>query len=126
MQILPTAPPTPAGEPMFTGHAWFTYHSGDGPLACAKIHFAPGARSAWHSHANGQILYILEGVARIQERGGTYQDLLPGQTALCPAGVEHWHGAAPGHFMTHLAIHDGPVTWAEPVTETDYHHGQAT
>lgn len=42
----------------------------------------------------------------------------------CPPDVKHWHGAAPGTAMTHLAITgtlDGKnVNWLEKVTDEEY------
>lgn len=38
------------------------------------VHFAPGARTAWHRHVNGQTLYVTEGVCRTQSRGGEVID----------------------------------------------------
>jgi hypothetical protein len=40
-------------------------------------------------------------------------------------GENHWHGAAPGRFMAHVAIHQNdesgsPVTWGELVTDEQY------
>jgi hypothetical protein len=35
-------------------------------------------------------------------------------------GEWHWHGAAPGTFMVHLAVTDGTAEWAGPVTDNDY------
>ena len=35
----------------------------------ASVHFSPCARTAWHSHALGQYLHIVEGTALVQERG---------------------------------------------------------
>ncbi|GGM14029.1 hypothetical protein GCM10010129_67730 [Streptomyces fumigatiscleroticus] len=34
------------------------------------VRFAPGARTAWHSHGLGQTLYLVEGIALVQSRGG--------------------------------------------------------
>jgi quercetin dioxygenase-like cupin family protein len=45
---------------------------------------------------------------------------------VCPPGEEHWHGAAAGTFMSHLAMleakPDGgdPTTWLEPVPDEAY------
>jgi len=33
------------------------------------VHFAPGARTAWHRHADGQTLHATEGVCRTQSCG---------------------------------------------------------
>jgi quercetin dioxygenase-like cupin family protein len=40
-------------------------------------------------------------------------------------GEEHWHGAAPDRFMTHLAMPEvdnevKPATWGEHVTDEEY------
>lgn len=35
-----------------------------------KVTFEPGARSAWHTHAFGQILIVTEGTGWIQQWGG--------------------------------------------------------
>jgi quercetin dioxygenase-like cupin family protein len=92
------------------------------------VHFAPGARTAWHRHANGQTLHVTEGIGLTRSRGGDVLAIRPGDTVWCPPGEWHWHGAAPDHFMTHLAIwdgladeQDGPETeWAEHVTDEEY------
>lgn len=38
--------------------------------------------------------------------------------------MEHWHGAAPDHWFSHLAIECNPQmnknTWMEPVSDDDY------
>lgn len=91
-----------------------------------SVHFTPAARTAWHSHAVGQYLHIVEGTARVQERGGEIAVLKPGQTIYTAPGVEHWHGATPDSFMVHLAIWEAPAdgseetTWGEHVTDEEY------
>ncbi|MFT4185775.1 MAG: cupin domain-containing protein [Micrococcaceae bacterium] len=97
--------------------------SGDEPskIHTWSVHFAPGAKTAWHSHAVGQYLHIVEGTALVQERGGEVKELHPGQTIYTAPGVEHWHGASEDSFMVHLAIWqgkengDGATTWLEHV-----------
>jgi quercetin dioxygenase-like cupin family protein len=90
------------------------------------VRFAPGARTAWHSHANGQTLHITSGVAWVQARGDERIELRAGQTVYTPPGEEHWHGAAPDRFMEHLAMleqSDDPATstvWLEHVSDPDY------
>jgi len=39
-------------------------------LAASSVHFTPGARTAWHTHPNGQTIYVTEGVGLCQRRGG--------------------------------------------------------
>jgi quercetin dioxygenase-like cupin family protein len=56
----------------------------------------------------------------------------PGDTIWCSPDEWHWHGAAPEHLMTHLAIWDGlrpdqggPETeWADHVTDADHQKDQ--
>ncbi|MGW4471115.1 (R)-mandelonitrile lyase [Nonomuraea sp. NPDC004354] len=85
------------------------------------VHFTPGARTAWHSHGRGQALYIVEGIALIQSRGSPILRAHPGQVIWTPPGEEHWHGAAPDQFMTHIALWEGDeVTWLDHVTDAEY------
>ncbi|MGW1025971.1 cupin domain-containing protein [Streptomyces sp. NPDC002577] len=72
---------------------------GSGALASAGEHvrFAPVARTAWHSHGLGQTLYIVEGIALIQSRGGEILEARPGDVIYTPPGEAHWHGAASDH-----------------------------
>lgn len=41
-----------------------------------------------------------------------------------PAGVKHWHGAAPNAAMTHIAIQESidgkAVDWMEAVSDEQY------
>ena len=90
-----------------------------------SVHFAPGAHTAWHSHAVGQYLHIVEGTALVQERGGNIKVLKPGETIYTPPDTEHWHGASSDSFMVHLAIWEAPEsgeesTWGEHVTDEEY------
>jgi quercetin dioxygenase-like cupin family protein len=104
--------------------------SGEGPsrVRLASVHFAPGAHTAWHSHAVGQYLHVVEGTALVQERGGEPVVLTPGRTIYTAPGVEHWHGASPDSFMVHLAVWEAPAdggeetTWGDHVSDRDYRH----
>ncbi|MFJ4256877.1 MULTISPECIES: (R)-mandelonitrile lyase [Pseudomonas] len=90
----------------------------------ALVTFEPGARSAWHTHPAGQRLVVQAGVGLTQEWGKPVQVIRPGDVVWCPAGVKHWHGAAPGTAMTHLAVTgtlDGKnVDWLEKVSDEQY------
>jgi quercetin dioxygenase-like cupin family protein len=115
----------------FTGDVWvdgLASPQDDGQrMVVAKVRFAPGGRTAWHSHALGQTLHVTEGVALMQARGGEILEVHPGQTIYTPPGEEHWHGATPDDFMEHLAMlenGDDPAattTWLEQVTDEEYH-----
>jgi len=91
----------------------------------------PGARTAWHSHAVGQTLYITEGTALIGTRDGNVITGRPGQVIYTPPGEEHWHGAAPDSFMVHIALYEGTAeddgaAWLEHVTSEQYNAAAAT
>lgn len=90
----------------------------------AYVTFAPGSRSAWHTHPAGQRLVVVSGVGLTQEWGKPVQQIHPGDVVACPPGVKHWHGAAADGAMTHLAVTgsvDGKsVTWMEKVTDEQY------
>lgn len=94
-------------------------------LRINRVTFTPGGRTNWHTHPATQTLHVLTGVGRLQELGKPAQVLLPGDTAIIPPGVKHWHGAAPGHHFVHLALTETDdkgdyVVWLEPVSEADY------
>lgn len=89
-----------------------------------RVAFAPGARTAWHTHPLGQTLYVLSGSGRFQTLGEPVQTINAGDTIWIPPGEKHWHGAAPDTAMTHIAIQealDGSnVDWMEHVSDEDY------
>jgi quercetin dioxygenase-like cupin family protein len=130
LEILPKQPSTTGPAERFTGDVWIdVIASGEAPsrVRVNVVRFAPGARNAWHAHAVGQTLHVAEGVGLIQSRGGEVVEIRPGQTIHTPPGEWHWHGAAPDHFMSHLAIwerpDEGPETqWGEHVTDDEYHN----
>ena len=100
-------------------------------VAASSVHFTPGARTAWHSHPNGQTIYVTEGLGLCQSRGGAVEVIRPGDRVFFEPGEVHWHGAASDRFMTHLAMHQvddegNAVTWAEHVTEEEYGAAPAT
>ena len=134
MRRLPKAPTTKGPAEMFTGDVWFdVIVRGDDPsrLRANTVRFAPCARTAWHTHAVGQTLYVTEGVGYVQVRGGEPVEMHPGDVVWTPPGEEHWHGAAPGRFMTHIALWEAPVgggeetMWGEHVTDAEYPAGNA-
>ena len=57
--------------------------------------FEPGARTAWHSHPRGQLLFVQEGRARIQKKGQSFRDFGPGESDFTGPDIVHWHGATP-------------------------------
>ena len=128
------APVTSKGpEEWFTGCVYPTFIlAGEGPsrVRVGSVHFAPSARTAWHSHALGQYLHIVEGTALVQERGGEVVAVTSGQTIYTPPDVEHWHGASPDSFMVHLTIWEASpeggveTTWGAHVTDDEYENSR--
>jgi quercetin dioxygenase-like cupin family protein len=115
-------------EEWFTGTVWLdeiisTSHPAH--FKALRVSFEPRARTAWHTHPKGQALHVLTGVGRVQLRGRPPYVIQSGDTIWIEAGEEHWHGAAPGHTMVHLAIQEADengqdVTWLRHVTEDEY------
>jgi quercetin dioxygenase-like cupin family protein len=94
-------------------------------VSASSVHFTPGARTAWHTHPNGQTIWVTEGQGLCQQRGRPIELIRPGDRVFFEPGEEHWHGAAPNRFMTHVAMlevgDDGePARWGEHVTHEEY------
>ena len=122
----------PVGEEN-TGYAqYFTGKSWLAPLTTSKelnvpmsnVTFEPGCRNNWHNHTGGQLLIAVGGVGYYQERGKVARRLLPGDVVEIAPNVEHWHGAAPDSWFSHLAIACNPQTnqntWLEVVNDEEY------
>ena len=128
MKILPSQPTTKAPPERFIGDAWLDVLArGEGPtqLRVSVVRFAPGARNAWHAHALGQTLHIVEGTGRVQARGGPVMEVRAGDTIETPPGEWHWHGAGPDQFMAHFALAEAPAEgvateWGDHVTDDEY------
>jgi quercetin dioxygenase-like cupin family protein len=131
MEIKPKQPTTKGPAATFTGEVWIdAIVNGQEPsrVRVNAVRFSPGARSAWHSHARGQTLYVTDGVGLAQTRGSEIIKIRSGDIVYTPTDEWHWHGATPDHFMTHLSITEGigdsqkPETdWGAHVTDAEYH-----
>ncbi|MGH7866588.1 MAG: (R)-mandelonitrile lyase [Candidatus Dormibacteraceae bacterium] len=98
---------------------------GGSRLNASNVHFTPGARTAWHIHPNGQTIYVIEGGGLAQRRGGPIEVIRPGDRVFFEPGEDHWHGAAPNRFMTHLAMLEiddrgNSAIWGDHVTDEEY------
>lgn len=131
MELLTKQPTTAGPAELFTGDVYFdVIFRGNEPsrMRVNVVRFAPGARTAWHCHAVGQTLHVTEGIGLVRVRGGEIVVVRPGDTVYTPPGEWHWHGAAPDHFMTHLAMWEAPnpdakapeSEWGELVTDDEY------
>jgi quercetin dioxygenase-like cupin family protein len=129
MQITRNGVDTNAGpNEWFTGAVYIdpvAVPSGASRLSASSVHFTPGARTAWHTHPNGQTIYVLEGIGLAQRRYDPIAVIRPGDRVFFEPGEEHWHGAAPTRLMTHLAMlqvddEGTSATWGDHVTDEEY------
>ncbi len=70
-------------------------------------------------------VFVTEGVGYAQSRGGPLETIRPGDRVFFEPGEEHWHGATPNRFMTHLAMHEPDengteAQWGPPVSDDEY------
>jgi quercetin dioxygenase-like cupin family protein len=113
--------PTDQRGPTFTGTVWAdpVLPTTDN-VTINVVFFPPGARTFWHRHEQGQVLYVQAGSGLVCRAGESPRVLRPGDVVWVPPLERHWHGAAPASFMVHLAVSLGTTMWADEVTETDY------
>lgn len=129
MDRQPEAATTKGPAERFTGDVYVApiVQATEAGFTVASVHFTPGAHTAWHSHAAGQMLHCTEGRGLVVTPDRVIP-LRPGETVWTPPNQRHWHGALPDHFMTHLAMSAAvdppsgqePVTWQEHVSDEDY------
>jgi quercetin dioxygenase-like cupin family protein len=128
VERLTKRPSTKGAAELFTGDVWFdvlAHGEGESRLRVNTVRFSPGARTAWHSHSLGQTLHVTEGRGLVVTRDKVIV-VRPGDTVHTPAGEEHWHGALPEHFMSHLAMwEDDDATWGAHVTDEEYNAAAA-
>ncbi|HSS62021.1 MAG TPA: cupin domain-containing protein [Candidatus Limnocylindrales bacterium] len=118
----------PGPSEWFTGAVYLdavAAPSGVSRLSATSVHFTPGARTAWHTHPNGQTIFVLEGVGLAQRRGGPIEVIRPGDRVFFEPDEHHWHGATPARFMTHIAMMDvddkgNNATWGDHVSDAEY------
>jgi quercetin dioxygenase-like cupin family protein len=130
VEITPKPPTAKGPAEWFTGDVFIDgIVRGEEPshVRVNAVRFTPSARTAWHSHAVGQTLYVTEGRGLVQSRGGAIAEIRAGDIISTPADEWHWHGAAPDHFMTHLSITEAvpgdarpEADWGEHVTDDEY------
>ncbi|MGE5288190.1 MAG: cupin domain-containing protein [Micromonosporaceae bacterium] len=82
MDVQPSTPATRGPDDWFTGEVRInpiTSSHGPHQLSLGNVHFAPGARTAWHSHSIAQTLYVTEGEGLVQARGEEVIQIRPGE-----------------------------------------------
>lgn len=124
-QIFPKGEKAPPQN--FTGTVWvqpLAPKTANNNFTIGSVTFEPGARSNWHTHPAGQTLLVTFGTGLYQEKGKPVRTISKGETIICDAGVEHWHGASSTSPMSHIAItnlkDDAGVVWLKPVTDAEY------
>lgn len=125
--------PIPVGEPntayakFFIGKSYLHKLTLD-QVPAFGVTFEPGCRNNWHVHhaktGGGQMLIVTAGEGYYQEWGKPARRIVKGDTVNIPAGVKHWHGAAPDSWFQHIAL-EVPGTeqsneWLEPVDTAAY------
>jgi len=120
-------PSTQGSAPNFTGSVrvdWIIPNGHPSNISGGIVTFAPGARTAWHTHPKGQRIIIIQGVGWVQQWGGPKIEVRPGDVVWFPPDVKHWHGATATTGMSHYSlaeIHQGRSSdWMEPVTDAQY------
>ena len=132
-QLPPDWSAFPVGEPNVAYAKYFIGRSFLAPVSREQLHisavtFEPGCRNNWHIHhatkGGGQILIVTAGEGFYQEWGKPARRISKGDTVNIPAGVKHWHGAAPDCWFQHLAMEapgEGERNeWLEPVDDKAY------
>ncbi len=126
-QIFPQGEKLPAQfSSYFIGQAYLAPISNNDSLGThiSNVTFEPGCRNNWHSHTGGQLLIVTAGRGFYQERGKAARELHAGDVVEIPANVEHWHGAAPDSWFSHLAVECNATTnvntWLDPVNDEEY------
>lgn len=125
--LFPIGAPNDAYAAYFSGKSYLAPVS-DSQVGIFNVTFEPGCRNNWHVHqatnGGGQILIAISGRGYYQEWDKDAQELHPGDVVHIPAGVKHWHGAAPDSWFSHLAVEvpgeNCGNQWLEPVTNQVY------
>jgi quercetin dioxygenase-like cupin family protein len=84
------------------------------------VSFTPGARTHWHTHERGQLLYVVSGSGFVALRGARAQPIRAGDTVWISPDEDHWHGAGPDSPLVHIAVSLGTTDWGEELPDADY------
>ena len=95
MNVFPTGKTNDAFTQYFDGQSYLHMLSTE-QVVIGNVTFEPGCRNHWHiHHKGGQILLVTAGQGYYQEWGKDAVQMTSGSVVNIPAGVKHWHGAAP-------------------------------
>jgi quercetin dioxygenase-like cupin family protein len=108
----------PADDPRFTGRS-DNLDAKD--LGIGRRSFEAGARSAWHTHDKGQLLFVEQGRGLVQRKGEAIKELKVGDSDYTAPNVVHWHGAVPTERYVQVAVSfGGDIKWMQKVTDQEY------
>ncbi len=107
----------------FTGDVLFGPVRNDEVLNILAVSFEPGARTDWHHHPEGQVLYVTNGAGLVQNEEGAAVEISTGDLVHAPPGEVHWHGALKDSPMTHLSHTTGGATVWEGRKVSDEEYG---
>lgn len=127
LSVFPMGDKNDAFAKYFVGQSYLNMLCTEG-VVIGNVTFEPGCRNNWHIHhatnGGGQILLCTAGRGYYQQWGMDAKELHPGDVVVIPAGVKHWHGAAPDSWFAHLAVEvpgeDCSNEWCEPVSDDEY------
>ena len=125
--VFPIGSPNDGFAQYFVGQSYLQPLS-TSQVGVYNVTFEPGCRNNWHIHhadqGGGQMLVCVAGRGYYQEWGKEARELHPGDVVNIPAGVKHWHGAAPDSWFSHLTLEVPGVNcsnqWLEAVTDEAY------
>jgi quercetin dioxygenase-like cupin family protein len=117
-----------ANPAYFSGSVWLdevVTNAAPSRLKAVRVTFAPGGRTAWHTHPFGQTLYVTAGTGVVQLQGQAPQLIRVGDTVSILPNEVHWHGATATQTMTHLAMQEADeagtdAVWLQLVSEEEY------
>jgi quercetin dioxygenase-like cupin family protein len=114
--------PQPGSDPNFTGVVT-SLDAKD--VTAGRRNFEAGARTAWHSHDKGQLIYAESGRMRTGRRGEAFKEYAAGGSEYTAPNVEHWHGATPKEPLVQVNIQFGGTTkWLTRTTDEEYNRGK--
>lgn len=130
--MFPVGAPNTAYAKYFIGNSYLAPVSTE-QVKFFNVTFEPACRNNWHIHhaskGGGQMLVGIGGKGYYQEWGKPAVEINEGDVIHIPAGVKHWHGAAPGCWFSHLAFEidgeDCSNEWLEPVSDEEYRQATA-
>ena len=118
LSLVAAQAPAPGSDPNFTG---VVTPMDAKDVTAGRRKFEAGARTAWHSHDRGQLIYAESGRMRTGRRGEAFKEYPSGGSEYTPPNVEHWHGATPAEPLVQVNIQFGGTTkWLTKTTDAEY------